>query len=185
LGYPKLRKFLDLKFVPEEKRQAFILVFILFWSVALGWGIHQWVLGSVTIQGNSMTPTLAAGERYFFHRWVYLFRDPERGEIVVLRDPYDSQSTIKRVVGLPGEFIQLKDGRVYVNQKQLKEPYLGHYTKSFGGALGDKLYQIGDHHYFVLGDNRWNSRDSRMIGAVDRDLIFGKINHPSMPELAE
>ncbi len=136
-------------------------------------------MGSVSIDGNSMSPTLAHGDFHIFHRWVYHFKTPERGDIVVIKDPNDGVVSIKRVIGLPDEIIQFKNSSVYINGHKLDERHLGANQITSSGRLTSKQHQIAPNAYFVLGDNRNESYDSRDIGAIKQHFILGKINHSS------
>lgn len=174
---PRKRKLFSSKYIPLEKRKVNILACILLWSIIAYFGMRL-ALGSVIVQGPSMQPTLHHGQNFLFHRWIYFFRDPRRGDIVVLHDPTDGVLTIKRVIALPGEKIQIKDGLVYVEEKLLPEPYLGKGVATEAIGLRGGLYQVNGGHYFVLGDNRGSSQDSRYFGGVARKAILGKIRTP-------
>lgn len=140
--------------------------------------ISHYILQSVQVAGLSMWPTLHNADRYFLNRWIYDIRAPKRGEIVVLRDPTDGAYCVKRVVALPGETLHLKNGRLFVNGKLLSEPYLPFGVKTFTpDKVQDKLIQIGSDKYFVLGDNRNDSFDSRYYGAIPRQNILGVLIH--------
>jgi len=138
--------------------------------------ISRYILQSVQVSGASMSPTLHDSDLYFLNRWVYDFRAPRRGEIVVLRDPTDGAYCVKRVIALPGEAVALKNGHLYVNGKELTEPYLPYGVKTFTPeAVQDVKVDIGNDSYFVLGDNRNNSYDSRFYGPVARQNILGVV----------
>ncbi len=126
----------------------------------------------VQVEGTSMMPGLANHERIFINKYIYRFRPIERGDIVVFRFPLDpSKSYIKRVVGLPGETVSFQDGHAYIDGRVLSEPYVP------AGFLDHRTYQpvkLGRDDYFVLGDHRDSSNDSREWGPVSRDLIYGK-----------
>jgi signal peptidase I len=133
-------------------------------------------LQSVRVVGVSMFPTLHDSERYLLNRWVFYLRAPHPTDVVVLRDPADNGFSVKRIVAAAGDSIQLKDGEVFVNGQRLTEPYLTPGTKTFGGAkTRDFSFTCGRNQFFVLGDNRNNSVDSRMYGAVPRANILGLI----------
>lgn len=137
--------------------------------------VSNFIVTTVVVQGRSMTPTLVHGDRYLLHRWELLFRSPERGDLVVVRDAVRNDFVVKRVVGLPGERLQLKDGCVWVNGERLREPYLPQGTRTAAADGIDPLIMIGKKRYFVMGDNREISEDSRIYGAVLADQILGFI----------
>jgi signal peptidase I len=128
----------------------------------------------VKVEGTSMLPRLHDGERIFVNKLIYYgLPDIERGDIVVFWFPNDpTKSYIKRVIGLPGETVQVRGGRIFVNGKELQEPYL---ENALNVAAGDDppVY-VKPHYYFVMGDNRDNSSDSRTWGLVPEKYIYGK-----------
>jgi signal peptidase I len=150
------------------------------------------------VDGNSMEPTLTNAEMLIVNRRAYtsfdfnsmlnflpgvdrepgqerfLFSPPRRGDIVVFRPPGTrSDPYIKRIIGLPGETIEILDGAVYVNGTRLEEPYVSSSTNWRGGG-SDSALVIPAGEYFVLGDNRANSSDSRVFGTVPEDNFIGK-----------
>jgi signal peptidase I len=128
----------------------------------------------VKVEGTSMLPRLHDGERIFVNKLIYYgLPEIERGDIVVFWFPNDpTKSYIKRVIGLPGETVQMRAGRIFVNGKELQEPYL---ETSLNVASNDEppIY-VKPHYYFVMGDNRDNSSDSRTWGLVPEKYIYGK-----------
>ena len=124
--------------------------------------------GRFLIQSVSMQPTLREGERVIVDKVSYLFRPPARGDIVVLDLQGEPEDLIKRVIGLPGETIEFKDGDVWIDGRPLDEPY----AQSSSGAIAAR--QLGSDEYFVMGDNRGNSKDSRVFGPIHREDIVGR-----------
>ena len=126
----------------------------------------------VKVEGTSMAPLLSDQERIFINKFVYHFEPIERGDVVVFWYPLDrTKSFIKRVVGLPGDEVEIRRGRVYINGKSLEEPYVpSQYidTAAYGPV------QIPRDEYFVMGDHRTSSNDSRIFGPVPRQFIYGK-----------
>jgi signal peptidase I len=138
--------------------------------------ISHFVLQSVRVVGRSMVPTLYDSQHYFLNRWIYRIHPPRRLDIVVLRDPDDDGLSVKRVVATPGESIFLKDGHVYVNGCELNEPYLVSGTRTFTDSnYRSELILCGKDQFFVLGDNRLNSTDSRTYGPVPRGRVLGPL----------
>ncbi|HYE13348.1 MAG TPA: signal peptidase I [Pyrinomonadaceae bacterium] len=128
----------------------------------------------VKVEGTSMLPRLHDGERIFVNKLIYYgLPELERGDIVVFWFPDDpTKSYIKRIIGLPGETVQMRAGRVFVNGRELAEPYL---DPAHNAAPDDRppVY-VRPHYYFVMGDNRDNSSDSRAWGLVPAKYIYGK-----------
>jgi len=136
----------------------------------------QTTVDSFVVSGPSMKPGFQDGERLLVTKVVYkFFSEPERGDVVVFHSPHNEQDDyIKRVIGLPGESVEIKKGTVYVHKEDgsvltLDEPYVAALAKE--PFKGDK---IPPNNYFVLGDNRNNSSDSRGDWTVPRQSIIGK-----------
>ena len=141
-------------------------------AIVLAFLIRYFIVELYLVDGPSMRPTLQSAERLVVNKFIYRFRAPERGEILVFRYPRDpSRDFIKRVIAIPGDTIEIKDGRVYVNSTLLNEPYI--LSKTRGNY---PLATVPEGHIFVMGDNRNNSEDSRFadVGFVPFDLIKGK-----------
>src|SRR5579872_950353 len=126
----------------------------------------------VKVEGTSMAPLLSDQERIFINKFVYHFEPIERGDVVVFWYPLDrSKSFIKRVVGLPGDEVEIRRGHVYINGRNLEEPYVpAQYvdTAAYGPV------QVPRDEYFVMGDHRISSNDSRIFGPVPEGFIYGK-----------
>jgi signal peptidase I len=151
-----------------------------FFAAVIALLIVGFVVQPVRVEGQSMMPKLHDQDRIFVNKFIYPLREwigdrepIKRGDIVVLLYPDDpSKSYIKRVVGLPGEQVNVDNGKLYIDGRPIDEPYLdSEYlsSDSMNGPVGVKA-----HHYFVLGDNRRNSSDSRYWGLVPEKYIYGK-----------
>ena len=153
----------------QQLAQALFVILLAAGSYLL---ISHFLVESVRVVGESMYPTLENSHRYLLNRWVLHLRAPHPGEIVVIRDPLDNGLSVKRVVAVAGDQVELKGGHVYVNGRLLQEPYLPPGTPTFPGPyLEDQTFDCRQDQYFVLGDN--NSIDSRAYGPVSRPAILG------------
>ena len=138
--------------------------------------ISRFFLQSVKVVGRSMVPTLSDSQHYLLNRWVYYMHPPRHSDIVVLRDPSDNGFSVKRVIATPGDSVYLKEGSVYVNGCKLTEAYLPPGTPTFADSkYRNQLILCGKDQFFLLGDNRQNSIDSRAYGPVPRTNILGPI----------
>jgi signal peptidase I len=157
-------------------RQFWIWAAILILCALIYGVINRFIVTSVIVQGRSMVPTLQDGERYLLDRWTYHDRKPQRGDVVVLRDPGHSDLAIKRIVGMPGDTLLFKGGDVLLNGKRLIEAYLPSGTHTYTPNQ-QQLVLLGAGQYFVLGDNRLLSEDSRYYGPIQRHRIIGCLAH--------
>lgn len=124
-----------------------------------------------TVRGGSMLPSIGEGERLLVS--TDAAERPARRRLVVYRRPgADQTHSLKRVVGLPGEKIRLRDGMLFIDGEHHAEPYLGGLPAAVG--LGDRSWRVGPSEYFVMGDNRAHSTDSRHHGPIGAELIAGR-----------
>jgi signal peptidase I len=142
-------------------------------AVAIVLAVNLLLVQPRIVYGRSMEPSLREYERVIVDLLVYRFRQPRRGEIVVIDIPAGTRGggspLIKRVIGLPGDFVEIKAGSVYINGHLLNEPYLDQFT------LGNMAaHLVPEAHLFVLGDNRSSSNDSRYFGTVPYEKIRGR-----------
>ena len=145
---------------------AVFLAFVLVFSVGM----------KISMVGVSMEPALYNGQEVLINRFIYKITSPKRGDVIAFL-PNGNQNShyyLKRIVGLPGESIQIIDGYVYINGERLPED---EYDKMADYGIAENEIQLGSDEYFVLGDNRNMSEDSRSgnIGAVKKDTIAGKV----------
>ncbi|MCD6363230.1 MAG: signal peptidase I [Synergistetes bacterium] len=139
-------------------------------AVILALLIRTFVVEAFYIPSSSMVPTLEPGDRILVLKFYYYFTDPQRGDIVVFKFPLDpSKDLIKRVIAVGGEVVRMENGYVYVNGRRLKEPYVA--RRDFYNM---PPVTVPKGYYFVLGDNRPNSEDSRYWGFLPRGNIKGK-----------
>jgi signal peptidase I len=144
--------------------------------ITLGLALVIFLLLQTTIQssivdGSSMLPGLVDGQRLIVVKALYRFKAPERGDIVIIHPPVALENQwVKRVIGLPGDTIEVKNGTVYVNQQPLDEPYIKDRPRYILPP-----YEVPAENYFVMGDNRNNSSDSHLRWTVPRENIVGEV----------
>lgn len=163
---------------PEWGRFRFLreIVGTLFFGVAV-FTLLQLAMPQSMVQGMSMQPTFYEGQRLLISRINFLFDSPDHGDIIVFNSPNpltDNEAPlIKRVIGLPGDTIEIIETQVYRNGEMLNEEgYINAPCRTF--KCPDDLWELGPDEYFVMGDNRNQSRDSRDFGPVSADLIIGE-----------
>lgn len=150
------------------------LVFI-FIVVAASYLVITFVGQRTQVSGSSMETTLSDGDQLIVDKISYRFREPSRYDIVVFPYRYEENTYyIKRIIGLPGETVQITDGAVYINGKLLDEHYGNAPMENAG--MAEEPVVLGEDEYFVLGDNRNNSQDSRAsnVGVIHRDELLGR-----------
>jgi signal peptidase I len=159
-------------------------------AVLVALAVQAWLIKPYRIPSGSMLDTLRPGDRVLVNRVVYRLRDPHRGDVIVFRYPEDPHLVfIKRVVGVPGDLLKVQNGRLYVNGRRAAEPYVHHTggrldpTVAQAAIAGSSLhhpwslsepYRIPAGQFFVMGDNRTDSDDSRDWGTVPRSAIVGE-----------
>lgn len=160
---------LDIKeFIKDTAKYLIIIVVILF--------IMTFVFSVTSVVGNSMYPTLKDGEVLILNKFHYRFSEIKREDIISLKYA-DTKYLIKRVIGLPGEKVEILDNKLYINDLEYKEEYLSEDLNYQDFKLSDLNYStIPKDMYLVLGDNRENSLDSRKIGLIKKEDINGKIS---------
>ena len=142
--------------------------------------ILHYVGQRTVVRGDSMDTTLSDGQNLIMDKLSYHFRDPERYDIIIFPGPEEFGQHpyyIKRIIGMPGETVQIKDGKVYINDKELKSDVYGITDYIDYPGIAEEPITLGDDEYFCLGDNRPVSQDSRYkeVGPVKRSIIVGKV----------
>jgi len=135
--------------------------------------LRIFVIEPFIVPTPSMSPTLLVGDKVIVNKLEYKFKSVKRGDIVAIYSPLEKKNLVKRVIGLSGETISFsEDDFVYIDGNKLSEPYL---PESVIPAYEVKTYKIGENEFFVMGDNRNNSADSRVFGPISIDKIFGRV----------
>lgn len=142
--------------------------------VAFAWFLVYGFLNQTIISGHSMSPTLEAEDMCLVNRLAYDVGDPKRYDIVVFEREDTKQTNVKRVIGLPGDSIQIVAGSVYVNNRKLNDPRIGNVSLP---GIAENPVELSEGEYFLLGDNADSSEDSRFsnVGNVRREAIRGKV----------
>jgi signal peptidase I len=144
----------------------------LVFSAAVSVLIITFLYQPVRVEGTSMLPRLEDSDRLFINKFVYHFSGIERGDVVVFRYPRDPEkSYIKRVIALPGDRLRIDHGQVWLNGRRLRESYV---PQAYSDSYTMAEFVVPDNSYFMMGDHRSISSDSREFGSVDRSLIYGK-----------
>ena len=165
----------------DKEKSKSIFKEILDWVIYIGiillftYLIITYVGVRTRVSGQSMQPTLHDGDNLLVDKLTYRFRDPKRYEIVVFPYKYEEDTYyIKRIIGLPGETVQIIDGYVYINGEKLKKDYGAEVMQDSG--IAEEPITLGEDEYFVLGDNRNHSSDSRVpnVGVLKRKDLLGR-----------
>ncbi len=147
-------------------------------AVILALVIRTFVVQAFKIPTGSMRPTLLEGDRILVNKFLYKFKEPERGDIIVFKYPGDEKKDfIKRLVAREGEEVSIKDGDIFIDGARVEEPFIirknHYYNKEPYGAAGAEII-VPEDSYYVLGDNSASSRDSRYWGFVPEENLVGK-----------
>lgn len=158
---------------PNIKKNLIALGICVVIAIVIALIITNFVASHTKVEGNSMESTLENGDDIIVEKFSYLTGDPERYDIIVFRES-ESVNYIKRVIALPGETIQITEGKIYINERAVFDTYGN--AKMEDGGIAEKPIKLGQDEYFVLGDNRNASKDSRdkAVGVIKRDQIIGK-----------
>lgn len=149
----------------------FEIVKVVLISLAIILPVRMFLVQPFYVEGASMEPNFYDKEYLIIDELSYRFHEPARGEVVVFRNPGNNkQYYIKRVIGLPGETVEIINGKVSINDKELNETYIDNLSEQSFSKL-----TLGQDEYFVLGDNRPVSRDSRVFQALPKKLIIGRV----------
>lgn len=170
------KKMESLKLIIEAIKEPILAVLV---AIVL---IPSFLISNTRVPTESMMPAINPGNHLLVSRLPYYYRDPIRGEIVVFK--YNKDLLIKRVIATPGDEIDIKENKVYINGKLLDETsYLSEHVKTYlyAGSKVEFPYKIPKDYYFVMGDNRLNSKDSRVFGAISRSSIIAKAGYRIYP----
>ncbi|WP_143833239.1 signal peptidase I [Oceanobacillus timonensis] len=140
-------------------------------TIMVAFFLRTFIFATSIVEGESMYPTLQDGERVIFNKVVYAMDDPHRGDVVIIQQ--SPKNYVKRIIGMPGETIEIENGRLYIDGEIYQQHFLSDeviaQTSNFGPL------EIPEDNYFVMGDNRLISKDSRNgLGFIPRDDIIGK-----------
>lgn len=164
-------------FENEKVKKIFGWVFSMALTLALAALTAVFLFQSVMMQESSMEPTISVGDKFLINKIVYKIQEPKRGDIIVFKTnaSEDAALHIRRVIGVPGDTVQIKEGRIWINGEIYNEGM--DLPKMTNAGLAENAISLQSEEYFVLGDNRNNSEDSRYgdIGLVEEKFITGKI----------
>ncbi len=164
------------EFIGSVGKAIYSLIETILVALVLAIVLYLFIMTPHEVVGNSMHPTYKNGEFLMANKITYRVSDPKRGDVIIFKFS-DTQDFIKRVIGVPGDEVMIKDGKIYINGDMLNESnYLSSSVITNGGEYlheGQSI-TIEDGEYFVCGDNRTNSSDSRVFGPIEKEAIKGK-----------
>ena len=146
---------------------------IILFALVISFFVRSYVISSTIVDGNSMNPTVQHGDRLIVNKIFFLKDKITRGDIIDFYVPSVNKNYLKRVIGIEGDIVEIKDNRLYLNGEKLEENYVS--TDETQPHVEVTRWEVPEGHVFVLGDNRSNSRDSRDLGVISRKDIVGKI----------
>jgi len=162
------------------KREIFEWIMVFVVAAAMAFVVRTFIFEPVRVDGSSMLNTLTDSEFMIATKFDYLLGDPERFDIVICNYPNtsDGMYRVKRVIGMPGETMELRAGELYIDGQRIEQNFDMTENETYFGP-----YTVPEGHYFVLGDNRNNSKDSRsvMVGPLERDMIKGHVRAVVFP----
>lgn len=149
---------------------------VVVFAIGIFFFVYLLIMRPHKIKGQSMHPNFPDGEYLLTQRVSYYLGDPQRGDVIVFKPPISEEDEfIKRIIGLPGDKVAVRNGKVFVNGKELKETYLTDVYTGDGAFLEEgKEFTVPDGKYFTMGDNRPHSSDSRSWGPITKKEISGK-----------
>ena len=160
-----MKRIIDL--IKKEKKFLLLVMIIILFKI--------FIFNFILVKGDSMNPKYKNNDFMFLNKIIYSFKPIRRGEVIVLK--YRNNDLIKRVIGLPNDKIKVENGKLYINNKEVKENYINSYTASYDF---DEI-TLKDNEYFVMGDNRYNSYDSRNFGTIMKNNIIGRVEFRIFP----
>jgi signal peptidase I len=164
--------------LPASARAFVDWVIVIAVALLVAFVVRTFVLAHFVVEGSSMYSTLETGDRVFVNKLSYRLHDPNRGDVVVLHQitGASERDLIKRVIGLPGETVEVRNCTVLIDGRILNEPYLDPAVVTPTDCGGDYSANgpVPDDHVFVMGDNRGGSQDSRVIGPISEDDLVGR-----------
>ena len=160
-----MKRILDL--IKKEKKFLLLVMIIILFKI--------FIFNFILVKGDSMNPKYKNNDFMFLNKIIYSFKPIRRGEVIVLK--YKNNDLIKRIIGLPNDKIKVENGKLYINNKEYYENYINSYTASYDF---DEI-TLKDNEYFVMGDNRYNSYDSRNFGTITKNNIIGRVEFKIFP----
>ncbi|OGY94214.1 MAG: signal peptidase I [Candidatus Komeilibacteria bacterium RIFOXYC1_FULL_37_11] len=149
----------------------FEIVKVVVISLAIILPIRLFLVQPFYVEGASMEPNFYQNEYLIIDEISYRFNEKQRGEVIIFKNPQNTKAYfIKRIIGLPGETVSVENGKVFINGEVLDEPYISHLSSDNHASV-----ILADEEYFVMGDNRTNSLDSRQLGPINKSYIIGRV----------